>query len=89
MEICRRHLEDCATYFRHIAVGEPAREILNFIEAGNIDLVVMCRKGAGGDFNMGGVARKVVAHLPVPVLIGPNQNNRRAKEEADVRTDLR
>ncbi len=72
LEICRKHLEDCARYFRHIAVGEPAREILNFIEVNKIDLVVMCRKGEQGDFDMGGVAQKIAAHSPVPVLIGPN-----------------
>ena len=68
---CSRHLEDCATYTMHIEVGNPGQKILEFIEDKKIDMVVMCRRGKTGDFDMGGVARKVVANSPVPVVITP------------------
>jgi len=70
-EFCSRHLEDCATYTTHIEVGNPVQKILEFIDDKKIDMVVMCKKGKTGDFDMGGVAQKVVANSPVPVVITP------------------
>ncbi|MCP3953610.1 MAG: universal stress protein [Desulfobacterales bacterium] len=35
------------------------------------NMVVMCRRGKTGDFDMGSVALKVVASAPVPVVIAP------------------
>ena len=74
-EVCERHLGDCAAYSKHVVVGDPAREILDFIQKEGIDMVVMCRKGEGGHFAMGGVAQKVVTNSPVPVVI--TQDGRR------------
>ena len=70
-ELCRKHLEDCVEYHTHVDVGDSARKIIDFIYANKIDLVVMCRKGESGDFNMGGTAQKVVEYSPVPVVITP------------------
>lgn len=69
---CRKHLEDCATYKIRIEIGDPTTKILDFIEKEKIDMVVMCRKGKTGKFDMGGVAQKIVAHSPVPVIVTPN-----------------
>jgi nucleotide-binding universal stress UspA family protein len=41
-----------------------------------IDMVVMCRKGRTGNFDMGGVAQKVVVNSPVPVVIAPALKNK-------------
>jgi len=46
-------------------------KILDFIDNKKIDMVVMCRKGKTGNFDMGGVAQKVVVNSPVPVVIAP------------------
>lgn len=69
---CREHLEDCTAYMTHFEIGDPATKILEFIEKEKMDMVVMCRKGKTGSFNMGGVAQKIVTHSPVPVFITPN-----------------
>lgn len=69
---CREHLEDWAAYKTHIEIGDPTTKILEFIEKEKVDMVVMCRRGKTGSFDMGGVAQKVVAHSPVPVFVTPN-----------------
>lgn len=69
---CEKHLKDCKEFSRHALVGDPAKEILDFIQKESIDMVVMCRKGEGGHFNMGGVAQKIVSNSPVPVVITQN-----------------
>jgi len=68
---CGRHLDKCAAYKTHIEVGNPAKKILKFINDENIDMVVMCRRGKSEEFNIGGVAQKIVTNSPVPVLITP------------------
>jgi len=68
-ELCQKYLADCAKFQKHVVVGQPAEEILKFIEAREIDMVVMCKKGKTADFDMGGVAQKVIAHSPVPVVV--------------------
>lgn len=71
-EFCQRHLEECASFDTHIAVGNPVRKILEYIDAEQIDMVVMCKKGKTADFDMGGVAHKIVEKSPVPVVIVPD-----------------
>ncbi len=73
-DFCSRHLEDCATYTTHIEVGNPAQKTLEFIDDKKIDMVVMCRTGKTGDFDMGNVAQKVAIKSPVPVAIAPSSN---------------
>ncbi|MGD9332418.1 MAG: universal stress protein [Desulfobacterales bacterium] len=69
--ICSEQLDDCPYFVRHIAVGDPAREILKLIEKANIDMVVMSTRGAKAHFRFGSVAEKVVKHAPVPVVTIP------------------
>lgn len=71
-KVCHKHLEDCAAYSKHIVVGDPAKEILDFIGKEEIDMVVMCRKGEKGNFDMGSVAQKVVSNSPIPVVMIPS-----------------
>jgi nucleotide-binding universal stress UspA family protein len=75
-DFCSKHLEDCAAYTTHIAVGNPVKRILEFIEDKQIDMVVMCRRGKTSDFDMGSVALKVIANAPVPVVIAPSSNDK-------------
>jgi len=69
--ICEHYLEQCPLYVRHIAVGDPAQEILKLIEQEKIDMVVMSTKGRQGNFRFGSVAEKVVKNSPVPVVAIP------------------
>ena len=69
--ICSGYLSGCPLYVRHVAVGDPAQEILKLIEKEKIDLVVMSTTGVEGHFTFGGVTEKVVKHAPVPVVSVP------------------
>ncbi len=70
-QICDRYLDGCPLYVRHIAVGDPAREILELIDKEQVDMVVMASHGNKGEFGFGSVAEKVVKHSPVPVTTIP------------------
>jgi len=70
-EICRDHLKGCPLYVRHTAIGDPANEILKFIEREKVDMVVMSSRGQRGQFPFGSVTEKVVKNSPVPVTTIP------------------
>jgi nucleotide-binding universal stress UspA family protein len=70
-QICTKYLEGCPLYIRHIAVGDPAQEILKLIEKEKVDMVVMATSGAKGNFSFGSVTDKVVKNSPVPVVSIP------------------
>ena len=70
-QICEKYLEGCPLYIKHIAVGDPAREILKMVDKENIDLVVMATRGNKGHFQFGSVAEKVVKNADVPVVTVP------------------
>ncbi|MFP4390257.1 MAG: universal stress protein, partial [Desulfococcaceae bacterium] len=70
-QICSKYLEGCPLYIRHIAVGDPAEEILSFIDKEQVDLVIMATRGEKPSFPFGSVAEKVVKHSPVPVTTVP------------------
>ncbi len=70
-EICEQYLEGCPLYVRHVAIGDPAREILNLIDKEKPDMVVMASRGRKGHFHFGSVAEKVVKNAPVPVFTIP------------------
>ena len=69
--ICSDYLSNCPLYVRHVAVGDPAQEILKLIEKEGADLVVMSTTGAKGHFTFGSVTEKVVKNSPVPVVTIP------------------
>lgn len=69
--LCTEHLSGCPRYIRHVAVGEPAREILKLIATEKMDMVVMATRGAEGHFAFGSVTEKVVKNSPVPVVTIP------------------
>ncbi len=68
--ICDKYLKGCPLYVRHVATGDPAKEILKFIEKEKVDMVVMASRGRKGYF-FGSVAEKVVKNSPVPVVTIP------------------
>jgi nucleotide-binding universal stress UspA family protein len=70
-EICENHLEGCPLYIRHIAIGEPAKEILKLVDEEGVGLIVMATHGREGHFHFGSVAEKVVKNAKVPVLTIP------------------
>lgn len=75
-QICEKYLESCPLYIKHIAIGDPAQEILKLIEKEDVDMVVMASHGEKGHFRFGGVAEKVLKKSPVPVTtipIAPNK----------------
>jgi nucleotide-binding universal stress UspA family protein len=70
-QICQNHLQGCPLYIKHIAVGDPAEEILKLVEQEKVDMVVMATRGQEGKFSFGSVAEKVVKNSPVPVVTIP------------------
>lgn len=70
-EICTRYLNGCPNYIKHIAIGDPAQEILKFIKKENIGMVVMAKHGRKGHFRIGSVSLKVVENSLVPVVTIP------------------
>lgn len=70
-QICEKYLEGCPRFIKHLAIGDPAVEILKVIKEENIDMVVMASKGQKGHFLMGSVADKVVKNSPAPVVTVP------------------
>jgi nucleotide-binding universal stress UspA family protein len=70
-QICDKYLEGCPLYIKHIALGDPALEILKLINKEKIDLVVMASRGQRGHFRFGSVTEKVLKESPVPVTTIP------------------
>ena len=76
-QLCQDQLAGCPRYVRHVAVGEPAREILKLVEAEKMDMVVMASRGSEGHFAFGSVAEKVVKNAPIPVVTIPGADTQR------------
>jgi nucleotide-binding universal stress UspA family protein len=70
-QICNNHLQGCPRYIKHIAIGDPAREILKLVQEEDVDMVVMATHGRRDSFQFGGVAEKVVKNSSVPVVTIP------------------
>jgi nucleotide-binding universal stress UspA family protein len=74
-QVCEKYLEGCPLYIKHIAVGDPAQEILKLIDKEKVDLVVMATSGEKGHFRFGSVAEKVIKNSPVPVTTVPTEGD--------------
>jgi nucleotide-binding universal stress UspA family protein len=70
-ELCEKFLHSCPLYFRHISVGDPAKEILKMIQDEKVDIVIMTSRGEEEHFDFGSVADRVVKCTDVPTLIIP------------------
>lgn len=73
-EICDHYLQGCPLFFKHIATGDPADEILKTIEKEDIDLVVMATKGRKGRFDFGSVVETVLRNSNKPMVTIPVEN---------------
>lgn len=73
--VCSKELEGCPLYVKHIAVGDPAQEIIKAIRKEHIDMVVLATRGSSGYFQMGAVAEKIVKHSPVTVVMVPTRGD--------------
>ena len=69
--ICSQELDGCPLYIKHVAVGDPAQEILKCVDSEAVDMVVLSTRGTRGNFQFGSVAEKVVKNSPVPVVMVP------------------
>ena len=70
-KICTKYLSGCPKYIKHISIGDPAQEILKFVEKEKMDMVVMAKRGEKGHFRFGSVSEKIVKNAPVPVVTIP------------------
>ena len=70
-ELCEKFLNACPLYFKHIAVGDPAKEILKMVQKEKIDVVIMTSRGSESHFDFGSVSEKVVKCTTVPMLTIP------------------
>ncbi len=70
-ELCAASLEGCPLYVKHVAIGDPAQEILKLVEAEKVDAVVLAGRGEKGHYRLGSTAEKVVRNAPVPVITVP------------------
>ena len=70
-EVCENYLEKCPLYIKHIAIGDPAAEILKLVDREKIGIIVMSSRGAKNTFHFGSVAEKIVKNSPVPVVTIP------------------
>ena len=69
--VCEKYLDGCPLYIKHIAVGDPAEEILKLINSEGVDTVVMASHGREGKYKFGSVTEKVLKSSPVPVTSIP------------------
>jgi len=58
-----------------VVVGEPAEEILKYVDEHDIDIVLMSTHGSSGieAWDLGGVANKVIHSLKVPIWLVPSE----------------
>ena len=70
-DICTKYLQGCPLFIRHIAIGDPAKEILNTADEENVDMIIMASHGRRGSFGFGSVSEKVVKNAPIPVVTIP------------------
>jgi nucleotide-binding universal stress UspA family protein len=70
-QVCEKYLDSCPLYIKHIAVGDPAQEILKLIDNEGVDLVIMASHGQKGNYRFGSVTDKVLKNSPVPVTTVP------------------
>ena len=70
-EICDKYLQGCPLFTRHVAIGDPAKEILLLAQSEKVDMIIMATRGRSGDFPFGSVTEKVLKNSMVPVVAVP------------------
>ena len=66
-----KYLDGCPLYIKHVAIGDPAQEILKLIDEEKVDMVVMATQGEKGNFRFGSVTEKVLKNSKFPVTTIP------------------
>jgi nucleotide-binding universal stress UspA family protein len=69
--LCEERLKGCPLYHKETAIGDPADEILKFVDKYRIDMIVMTTRGRKSRFSFGSVTEKVLENSPVPVVTIP------------------
>jgi nucleotide-binding universal stress UspA family protein len=69
-EFVEEHLKDCCVSVARVVPGDPAEEILRYVDAEGIDLVIMSTHGRKGldRILFGSVASHVVTNSSAPVM---------------------
>jgi len=82
LDRAEREVPEDVPVFTVVRRGEAAKAILERVEQGEHDLVVIGSRGFGSAASLllGSVSRAVVAHSPVPVLIARAQPAREARK---------
>ncbi|MDZ7695360.1 MAG: universal stress protein [Deltaproteobacteria bacterium] len=70
-EVCENYLKGCPMFIKHVAIGDPAQEILNLADQEEVDMIVMASRGRKGQFHFGSVAEKVLKNSTRPVVTIP------------------
>lgn len=70
-QVCDKYMGGCPTFIKHIAVGNPADEILKMVEKENMDMVVMASHTHTGTAAYESTPEKVMNLSPVPVKLIP------------------
>jgi nucleotide-binding universal stress UspA family protein len=70
-QVCEKYLDGCPLYIKHVAIGDPAQEILKLIDEEGVDMVVMASQGQMGNFRFGSVTEKVLKNSKIPVTTIP------------------
>lgn len=80
----KEELGQCVVSHGTVLVGDPAEEILNYVEEQDIDLVMMSTHGSSGvrRWNLGSVANKVIHATRVPVWLVPVELREEVLSEA-------
>lgn len=70
-EFCTGHLGGLNNCVQEVSFGDPAEEILKYIDSAGIDLVIMGTHGRRGleEIFFGSVARQVISKSKVPVMV--------------------
>jgi nucleotide-binding universal stress UspA family protein len=70
-QLCEEYLNECPLYVRHVAIGDPAEQILKIISDEDIDMIVMATRGRRASFSYGSVTEKVSKNSTVPIVTIP------------------
>ena len=70
-DICNSYLEGCPLFIKHVAIGDPAKKIIETAEKEGLDMIVMSSRGRRSHFGFGSVAEKVTKNTTVPVVTVP------------------
>ena len=70
-DICNSYLEGCPLFIKHVAIGDPAKKIIETAEKEGLDMIVMSSRGRRSFFGFGSVAEKVTKNTTVPVVTVP------------------